>query len=302
MRLSQIRDFISIVEAGSIRAAARSRGVSQPTMTKSMRRLEEELRVRLVQRTTQGIVPTPAGRAFLARARAVQAELRKADEELAQLAGERGGTAAFGVSATAALLVPDALARFRRQHPGAYVRIVEGAVQALLPLLRDETLDFVLGPKVPGTGKTDPQFKSRPLFRLPLVVAGRRGHPLRAARSLRELADAPWLLFSASGWPGAMLERAFTAAGLPRPRSLVQCESYAAAIQLLAGTDTLGLVPPQQLADPVGGALLQEIAVADPLPSVAFVMFMRADVPLTPVAAAMAASITAVARQLARAG
>ena len=144
MRLSRLRDFISIVEAGSIRAAARSRGVSQPTMTKSMRRLEEELRVQLVQRTRQGIVPTIAGRAFLARARAVQAELRKADEELAHLAGERGGTAAFGVSAAAALLVPGALVRFRRQHPGAYVRIVEGAVPALLPLVRDETLDFVL--------------------------------------------------------------------------------------------------------------------------------------------------------------
>jgi LysR family transcriptional regulator of abg operon len=213
-----------------------------------------------------------------------------------------GGTAAFGVSATAALLIPDALVRFRHQHPAAYVRIVEGAVQALLPLVRDETLDFILGPKVPGTGKTDAQFKNRPVFRLPLVVCGRRGHPLSAAKSLRELAGAPWLLFSASGWPGALLEQAFTVAGLPRPRSLVQCESYAAAIQLLAGTDTLGLLPPQQLSDPVGRALLQEIAVADPLPSVAFVMFMRADVPLTPVAAAMAASITAVARQLARSG
>ena len=302
MRLSQIRDFISIVEAGSIRAAARSRGVSQPTMTKSMRRLEEDLRVRLVQRTTQGIVPTTAGRAFLARARAVQAELRKADEELAQLAGEHGGTAAFGVSATAALLVPDALVRFRRQHPAAYVRIVEGAVQALLPLVRDETLDFVLGPKVPGTGKIDAQFKSRPLFRLPLVVCGRRGHPLRAARSLRELGDAPWLLFSASGWAGAMLEQAFSTAGLARPRSLVQCESYAAAIQLLASTDTLGLLPRQQLADSMGRALLQEIPIADPVPPVAFVILMRADVPLTPVASAMAAAVMAAARRLVGSG
>jgi DNA-binding transcriptional LysR family regulator len=300
VRLSQIRDFISIVEAGSIRAAARGRGVSQPTMTKSMRRLEEELGVRLVQRTTQGIVPTPSGRAFLARARAVQAELRKADEELAELAGERGGTAAFGVSATAALVIPDALVRFRNQHPHAYVRIVEGAVPVLLPLLRDETLDFVLGPKIPG--KNDAQFRSRPLFRLPLVVAGRRGHPLRTARSLRELADAQWLLFSASGWPGAMLERAFTAAGIPRPRSLIQCESYAAAIDLLVSTDTLGLIPPQQLAEPAARGLLQEVAVTEPIPPVSFVMLARADVPLTPVAAAMAAALTAAARRLVRSG
>lgn len=297
MRLSQIRDFISIVEAGSIRAAARKRAVSQPTMTKSIRSLEEELRVRLVQRTAHGVVPTPSGRAFLVRARAVQAELRKADEELAQLAGGDAGTVAFGVSAAAMLLIPDALSQFRRDHPVAYVRIIEGAPHALLPFLRDETLDFFIGPR--AAGPVDPQIKSRPLFRVPLVVAGRRGHPLRRARSLRELADAPWLLFSASGWPGAMLEQAFTAAGLPRPQSMIQCESYATAISLLGRTDTLGLLPPQQLADAVTRGLLQEIAVNDPIPPVAFAMFTRADTPLTAVATSMVRAITTTARRLA---
>ena len=44
MRLNQIRDFVSIVEAGSIRAAARTLGVSHPAMTKALRQLEEENR------------------------------------------------------------------------------------------------------------------------------------------------------------------------------------------------------------------------------------------------------------------
>ena len=50
-------------------------------MTKSVRSLEAELEVQLLQRTTHGAVPTPAGRAFFARARIAQAELRKAKEE-----------------------------------------------------------------------------------------------------------------------------------------------------------------------------------------------------------------------------
>jgi DNA-binding transcriptional LysR family regulator len=73
MRLNQIRDFIATIEAGSLRAAARSVGVSQPAMTKSLRQLENELGVQLLQRSSRGISPTRSGRAFLTRARVVQA-------------------------------------------------------------------------------------------------------------------------------------------------------------------------------------------------------------------------------------
>ena len=112
MRLSQIRDFVAVVESGGIRAAARKLGVSQPAITRSVRGLEAELHARLLQRTPTGVVLTQPGRAFLARARAAQAELRKAEEEVDQL-GEKVGSVAFGVSPTAAIMVPEAITRFR---------------------------------------------------------------------------------------------------------------------------------------------------------------------------------------------
>src|SRR5262245_13997027 len=81
VRLTQIRDFLAVVESGSIRAAARKLGVAQPTITKSVRSLETELHVQLLGRNARGIVPTASGRAFFARARVAQSELRKAEEE-----------------------------------------------------------------------------------------------------------------------------------------------------------------------------------------------------------------------------
>ena len=87
MRLTQIRDFLAVVECGGIRAAARKLGVSQPTITKSVRSLEAELHVQLLGRNARGIVPTASGRAFFARARVAHSELRKAEEEAA--AGRR---------------------------------------------------------------------------------------------------------------------------------------------------------------------------------------------------------------------
>ncbi|MGA8005065.1 MAG: LysR family transcriptional regulator, partial [Burkholderiales bacterium] len=76
MRLNHIRDFIAIVEAGGIRAAARGLAVSQPALTKSLRQLETELGGVLLTRGVRGARPTEIGQAFLARARAVTVELQ----------------------------------------------------------------------------------------------------------------------------------------------------------------------------------------------------------------------------------
>src|SRR5262245_49085319 len=136
MRLNQIRDFIAVTQAGSLRAAAQAVGVSQPAITKSIQQLEGELRVQLLQRNARGAAPTPAGRAFLARARVVQAELRKAADDLQAFQGGREGSVAMGLAPAASmLLVPDAMEHFRRQHPYAHVRIVEGVNTALMPLV-----------------------------------------------------------------------------------------------------------------------------------------------------------------------
>jgi LysR family transcriptional regulator, regulator of abg operon len=298
VRISQIRDFVAVVQSGSLRAAARQVGVSQPAITKSIRQLEAELHVQLLQRNARGALPTPAGKAFLARARVVQAELRKAGDDLEAFRGGRNGSVAFGIAPAACMLiVPDAMIEFRHRHATASVRIVEGVNTALLPLVRDATLDFCVGMAPPR--KLDAAIRFRPLFRPTLVVAGRLGHPLRAARSLAELADAQWLMFYALG-TGAMLERMFSRAGLVMPRSIVQCESYAAALAMVSKTDTLCLLIPQMLDDPYGQRYLRQIAIRDEVESPLIGLYSRADAPLTPAAAAMTQAVTAIARRLAK--
>jgi DNA-binding transcriptional LysR family regulator len=96
MRLNQIRDFVAAVEHGSINAAARALSISQPAITKSIKSLEKDLQVQLVQRTARGVMPTEYGRAFYLRARVAQSELGRGRQEIEQLAGERGGLVAFG--------------------------------------------------------------------------------------------------------------------------------------------------------------------------------------------------------------
>jgi DNA-binding transcriptional LysR family regulator len=87
MRLNQIRDLLAVVETGSLRAAARRIGVSQPAMSKSIAQLERELQAQLLLRTARGIVLTPAGHAFVARGRVIDTEVRKAHDDLSALRG-----------------------------------------------------------------------------------------------------------------------------------------------------------------------------------------------------------------------
>lgn len=285
-----------MVQAGSLRAAARTVGVSQPAISKSLRQLEAELRVALLQRNARGAVPTPAGKAFLARARVVHAELRKASEDLQSYQGGTQGRVAFGVAPQhCMLLVPQAMRDFRRRYPDAPVRIIEGVTTALAPLVRDETLDFAIGMN-PGLAGSDLKFK--PLLRPQLVVVGRLGHRLGSARSLAELSEARWLMYYPVG-VGAMLEKAFADAGAPMPRGIVQCESFATALGLMANTDTLGLLIPEILAEPFGRAHLQRIPVRETLPAPLVGLYSRKDAPLTAAAAAMAQCITSAARRVA---
>src|SRR3546814_9589283 len=88
MKLSNIRDILAVAEAGSLRAASRKLGITQPTMTRSIRDTENELGHVLFKSNANGVVQTEMGRIFVRREIAIQAELRKIHEELTQAKGE----------------------------------------------------------------------------------------------------------------------------------------------------------------------------------------------------------------------
>ncbi len=298
MQLAHLRNFTAVVDTGSIRAAARKLGISQPAATKSLRNLEQALDTVLVQRNSRGVVLTPAGKVFLARARAVQSELQQANEELARLAGSRSETVAMGVaSVIGAWLVPPALAAHRSAHPQAQVHVVEGTQETLLPMLREGAIDFAVCLRLDAEASGG--FNVRPLARLRLTVVGRKGHPLRSARSLRELHGAHWVMSRGRG-KGGVLEVAMAAEGLEVPASATECDSHAIKVSILAAGDALALLAKPMLAEPAVRALLQEIPLERPLPLMTFALYTRADTRLTPAARAFAAAIASQCRLILR--
>lgn len=296
MRLTQLRDLLAVADAGSIRGAARALNISQPTISRSIRQLEAELHAQLLDRSGRGVAPTPPGRALLARARTIYNEMERAHEEQAQLAGANAGAVAFGVSPQAAIhVVPPALAQFRRAHVNTEVRIVDGLAHVLLPQLREGSLDFVIGSR--PQGRLDARLKFQPLFTNQIVVGARRGHPLRGAKSLRDLVESQWLIFTPAGWAGAMIPDMFTRNGLESPKSVVRSDSYVAYLSLLAGTDMIAPLSRLLLEQPLARRFFEAFDLKERLPEFAIGLFQRRDSPPTPFATDMMLAVKAAARR-----
>lgn len=298
MQLGQLKVLCAIAEAGSIRAAARKLNLSQPSVTKSLHALEQDLDVVLVHRSSQGIVLTEAGKAVLPSARGIQAEVQKAREEVDRLAGRARNSVTVGVaSVIGAWLIPPVLARYGREHVNTTVRVVEGTQETLLPMLRDGTLDFAVCLRLEQ--ETTRGFSVRPLARFRLTVVGRKGHPLRAARSLQELQSAHWIMTRSRG-RGGVLEHAFHAEGLEVPPSAAECDSHSIKISTVAQSDALALVGKPMLDEPAVAALLEEIALSKPLPLLTAGVYTRTDQRLTPAARDLAAAVATECKKILR--
>ena len=98
MKLTHFRDLLAIVRTGSLRAASRHLEIAQPVITRSIQQLEQELGISLLERTSKGVLPTPAGEAFVRRIEAVESEIQRARDEMAQWRGEDVGEVSMALS------------------------------------------------------------------------------------------------------------------------------------------------------------------------------------------------------------
>lgn len=184
--------FRAVARAGSISAAARELGWTQPAVSQHLARLERDAGGSLLLRGPGGVRLTEAGAALLRRADVVAAELHAAGEELAELAELRGGRVRLvSFPSAAATLVPMALGDLARARPGLEVRLEEAeppeAIATLLAGDADLALVFGYGGPPEGLG---------PLaWRLVLEEAVHLVLPEGAEEvsGLAELADAEWI-------------------------------------------------------------------------------------------------------------
>lgn len=146
-----VRSATIIVECarrGSLGAAATALNMTQPAVTRMLKRLEESYGVTLFERTTRGVVTTAFGEALLPYAKLMVSEAGNADDVMKQMRGAgRGLVRIGGVGSVVGGFLLAAIGEMRRQHPDVRYQIVEDLEDRLLEALKSGDIDIVISPE-----------------------------------------------------------------------------------------------------------------------------------------------------------
>lgn len=255
MKLNALHALVVAVEEGSLRAAARRIGVSQPALTKLVRDLEIELGASLLERYSQGVRPTVQGQVLFEQARKVARELAHAVEQIQQLSGQmKGELQVAAVPVAMMLLIPETLRTFTAAFPDIRLRVSEELFVEQLQKLRTGKVDLVVG-GIPDHLPSG-EFMTESLMETRMVVVARQGSRYARAKRLSELSQAAWIYTSAAARTG-YATRLFDSHGLPAPPVGAVVNSTLALLALLGSGDLLGLMPEQIISHPLGQSIVR---------------------------------------------
>ncbi|WP_137390997.1 LysR family transcriptional regulator [Rhodoligotrophos defluvii] len=144
--LRQIESFIAVAETGNFSRASRRLGIAQPALSLAIKELEAELGLRLFDRTTRKVQLTEAGSEFFASAAPIMESLQLALANMSNLAQlRRGRIKVAAPPLLASAILPLALAKFRREHPGITVEVLDVDTGKIVESVTAGTVDCGLG-------------------------------------------------------------------------------------------------------------------------------------------------------------
>ncbi len=254
--------MVAIYDAGSFRKAAKALGISQPTLTWSVRQLEESLDVRLFERGPRGIRPTAICDRMVQRARLM---LREQDRMLADVsASARSQTIELGVhSIFLTRAFAQCIATFSRRWPTATLRIREGFSSDLIDRLLRGELDFACC-ALPDDGAHGGALRAEPLAVLDYSIVAAAGHPIFADIAAgRPAADYAWVEFDTTivgAFPGTTdMDLLQGKAGRDTGRRSVRTASMSLIKRLVCEGDFIGLIADQSVAEELATGRLRRL-------------------------------------------
>jgi LysR family transcriptional activator of glutamate synthase operon len=226
MELRQLRYLVAVADEQHFTRAAAREHVAQPALSQQIRRLEAELGLTLVQRTTRRVAMTEAGDLLVGRARRAIAELEAATAELQSLAGVQTGRLSIGALHTMGPVdLSLLLATFHRRYPGVELTVREQSSEELAGMLRDDEIDLAflsVTERIQSRG-----LALHPLVREELVAVLPPDHRLAGRRQvqLAELAQDAFISFREGARLRELLVSAAATAGFAPRIALESNES-----------------------------------------------------------------------------
>lgn len=280
IKLQHVEMLLAIEQAGSIRAASKHLGKSQPAVTKALRQAEAELGAAIFKRAPSGVAVTDEGTQILRRVRIIQTELRKMQDDVEQRRGEGTGQLNVIVSPMAASrIVGGAIRRFRRRFPKVRVQITGGHEPMAFGPVRDGLVDLVIGPQPRDTdaaGLSVAHLVDTPVS----IIAGESSRWVNETR-LAALEGADWLMIGTRARL-PYLQRHFISRGLPPPDPMVTSDSITSVLAMVEDSDVLCTFPGLLLDFVESKWRIRALNLEEPLYSSPIALITASDRPATP--------------------
>ncbi len=184
--LRQLQYVVAVADALSFSRAAELCAVSQPALSAQVAQLEEVLGLRLFERDRRRVLPTEAGRAFVARARALLVVANELVEAARRASDPFSGTVRLGIIPTVGpYLLPHVVPALRKRFPKLRLLWREDRTEALLRELQEGALDAAVVGQRSGLG----ELEVRPIAEDPFVLAAPKDHPLAKEEGPASISD-----------------------------------------------------------------------------------------------------------------
>ncbi len=215
MELRDIEYFATVAEHKSIGRAAEALDMSQPALSKSLRRLEQAMGAKVVQRTAKGVELTAVGSALLSQAHRLRLTMDDISREAADLRAGLAGHIRVGTSPGYGPFVSLAAEALLIESPMVNLKIETNVFATLATGLHNGTLDVIVQSQAPAGA----DITEIPLFDEEYVVYVSANHRLAQHKKLRlaDLVNERWAMSGVNNPALQRLTRVFRAAGLPAP-------------------------------------------------------------------------------------
>lgn len=270
----QLRGFLAVAETGSLGRAARTANLTQPSLSRLIKSMENGLGHPLFDRGSKGMSLTPAGELLAAHARHIVFELQNTRDELAALRGLKRGFVRVGaVASVLRTLVADTVGKLLSDAPGLRVELVDAVDDELLDALVTHRVDLVVAssrldhPEVTalGTGAYADCFS----------VFCAANHPLPSAPGLVAALAQDWVMPSHAFTPRKVFEELVRANGLAVPHVAVETPSVESMIAVAACSNLLCWLPEPLLIAHVANGTMRRLEIPELSRTRDFLLYRR---------------------------
>jgi DNA-binding transcriptional LysR family regulator len=236
LKLRDLHILLSVVQLCSMAKAAAALAISQPAVSKAIADMEHAVGLRLLERSRNGIEPTPYGRVLVKRGLAIFDELKQGVDELEFLSDPTSGELRIGsTESIAAGLLPAIIERFSREYPLVRLDVAQAVMSSLhYHELRERRIDLLLG-RIP-TPFSEDDLDVRIVYDDQVVVVASRRSKWARARGLKlaDISAESWVLPPRSTFPGSLAIELFRAGGAEVPRAPITTLSIHLCCRLVA--------------------------------------------------------------------